>query len=92
MMVRISGMAVAMAMLCGAAGTASARPTCGDADPSTWLRESDFKARVTSAGYRIDVFKVTPEGCYEIYGRDPRGARVEVYYDPATGEVVRSSR
>ena len=86
-------MAAGAMLLVGATGSAWARPRCGDAvERTSWLSESEMKSRIMGTGYRIDVFKVTAEGCYEIYGRDQSGMRIEVYYHPVTGEVVRSSR
>jgi hypothetical protein len=37
----------------------------------------------------IKTFKIT-NGCYEIYGLDPLGKRVQIYFDPATGTPVKS--
>jgi hypothetical protein len=75
------------ALLALAAGAASASPTC-DAPRDQWMKESDFKARLEQQGYRIKTFKVTKGQCYEIYGHDRDGKKVEIYFDPVTAAVL----
>ena len=70
------------------AGSAWAGPTCTSEPKSQWLSEADMKARIANGGFRYSVFKVTTGNCYEIYGRDKAGKRVEVYFHPVTGAIV----
>lgn len=67
---------------------AMAGPLCTDQDRSEWLTEAEIKNRITASGFTIDVFKITKGNCYEIYGRDTDGRRVEVYFHPVTGSIV----
>ena len=62
--------------------------SCGNAPKSDWMTEDAIKAKATEAGYEVRQVKVE-DGCYEVYGIDSKGARVEAYFHPATGEVVR---
>jgi hypothetical protein len=50
-----------------------------------WMKESDFKAGLEKQGYQIKTFKVAKGNCYEIYGHDRGGKKVEIYFNPATG-------
>ncbi|MBJ6980561.1 MULTISPECIES: PepSY domain-containing protein [unclassified Luteimonas] len=70
------------------APAAFAGPKCTDAPRSQWLPEHAMQERITAAGYTIDKFKVSGS-CYEIYGRDKDRRRVEIYYDPTDGRVVK---
>lgn len=70
-----------------AAGTAAAGPTC-NVPKNQWMKESDFRSRLEQQGYQIKTFKVTKGNCYEIYGHDKAGKRVEIYFDPATAAVL----
>jgi hypothetical protein len=70
---------------------ALAGPECTTEPSSKWLNAEEMKAKVLSSGYKIDVFKTTTGNCYEVYGRTPAGKRVEVYYHPISGEVVKTS-
>ncbi|WP_210252164.1 PepSY domain-containing protein [Rhodoplanes serenus] len=74
-----------------AAAPASAGPLCTSAPPATWLPLDTLRARVEAEGYRIVVLKTTAGNCYEIYGRDRDGRRVEIYFDPVSGDVVKAS-
>ena len=71
------------------ATAATAGPTC-KAPKESWMKEADFKARLEGEGYKIKTFKVTKGQCYEIYGFDKAGKKVEIYFDPATAAVLES--
>jgi hypothetical protein len=43
-------------------------------------------------GYSIKKFKTTDTGCYELYGKDAQGKRVEIYYDPTNLKVVKEEK
>lgn len=49
------------------------------------MKEADFKAALEKQGYQIRTFKVSKGKCYEIYGLDKAGKKVEIYFNPATG-------
>ena len=44
---------------------------------------------VGGKGWQIANVK-TEDGCYEVYGKDDKGKRVEIFFDPATFEAVGS--
>lgn len=74
-----------------AALPASASPRCSTEPRDKWLSEAAMKARIEALGYRdIRTFQVTRHGCYEIYGRTADGRRAEVYFNPVTGEPVKT--
>ena len=71
------------------ARAAVAGPTC-TVPQEKWIKEADFKARLEAQGYQIKTFKVSRGQCYEIYGFDKNGRKVEIYFDPQTGAVIES--
>jgi hypothetical protein len=73
-------------------GSAIAEPKCTTEPKETWLSEVEMKSKVADLGYTIKVFKVTKGSCYEIYGQDKAGKRIEVYFHPITGTVVEEHR
>jgi hypothetical protein len=75
------------AFLALAAGTALAGPSC-NVPQAQWMKEADFKAKLQKEGYDIRTFKVSKGQCYEIYGFDKAGKKVEIYFDPATAAVL----
>lgn len=70
-----------------AAGAAVAGPTC-NVPKDKWMTETAFKAQVEKDGYQIKTFKVSKGQCYEIYGFDKAGKKVEIYFDPATAAIL----
>lgn len=74
-------------VLCLTASAAFAGPTC-NVPKDKWMKEADFKAQIEKQGYQIKTFKVSKGQCYEIYGFDKGGKKVEIYFDPATAAVL----
>ena len=66
----------------------SASPNCTSESKEKWLSETAIRAKIDSLGYKYKVFKLTAGNCYEVYGRDKAGQRVEVYFHPITGAIV----
>jgi hypothetical protein len=79
---------LAIVLLAISAGPALAGPTCTSEPKQRWLSESAMKAKISEMGYNYRVFKVTTGNCYEIYGRNKTGERIEIYFHPITGHVV----
>ncbi|MGL6047210.1 MAG: PepSY domain-containing protein, partial [Vogesella sp.] len=52
-------------------------------------KEADFKKKLTAEGYQIKKFKVSGN-CYEIYGKNKEGKKVEIYFDPVSGAAVKT--
>ncbi|MEB3901108.1 PepSY domain-containing protein [Pseudomonas putida] len=73
-----------------ASSAAFATTECTTADKSTWQDQEKFQAQLKEQGYRINKFKVTKGNCYEIYGFDKDGRKVEIYHDPVTGKAVKT--
>lgn len=83
--------ATVLGVLVTTASVAIAGPTCTTKPSSQWLPEAEMKTKIGASGYVIDVFKKTKGNCYEIYGRTEDGRRVEVYYHPITGAMVKET-
>ncbi len=67
---------------------ASDNDYCGNTS-GEWMSRDAARSVLVEKGY--DVRRVKREdGCYEIYAIDKTGARVEVYLNPVTGEIVRT--
>ena len=69
------------------ASAAFAGPSC-EVPKDKWMKEADFKGQLESQGYQIKTFKVSKGQCYEIYGFDKAGKKVEIYFDPATAAIL----
>ena len=78
---------VLSALLLAVAGAAVAGPAC-NAPKEKWMPEAAFKKDVEAQGYQIKTFKVSKGQCYEIYGSDKAGKKVEIYFDPVSGKAI----
>ena len=80
-----------IAALIAASGAAIAGPTCTDQPRDKWISEEQMKAKIDKMGLKYEVFKVTKGNCYEIYGFNAEGKKVEIYFHPLDGKVVESN-
>jgi hypothetical protein len=75
------------AILAASSG-ALAKKNCTDQPKDKWMTEESFRKLIESKGYKISKFK-QPGTCYEIYGMNKDGKKVEVYCNPVDGSVVK---
>lgn len=85
-MIRIAIAALVVAALPAAA---FAGANCKANPKAEWMSEADAKAKLVAQGYKIDKFKVDGN-CYEIYGSNKDGKKVEIYFDTKTLDVVKA--
>lgn len=62
---------------------------CSTTDKAQWQDQDKFQADLKAQGYEIKKFKVTGGNCYEIYGFNKEGQKVEIYFDPVSGKVIK---
>ncbi len=72
-----------------AASSAFAGPECTKEPKSKWQDQKKFQENLKEQGYKIKVFKVTKGDCYEIYGWNKEGKKVEIYFNPVDGKKVK---
>lgn len=82
--------ALLMFVLSTAATAAFATTECTKEDAAKWMDKNKFQDDLKAEGYLIKVFKVTKGNCYEIYGKNKEGQSVEIYFNPITGEKVKT--
>ncbi|EJC75113.1 hypothetical protein Rleg10DRAFT_3678 [Rhizobium leguminosarum bv. trifolii WSM2012] len=80
---------VALATITAAPSLALASPSCTTEAKSKWMSEDAMKAKIEAAGYKVKTFEITGS-CYEIYGKNKDGKRAEVYFNPISGDIVKS--
>ena len=82
---------LAIIAIIAAPAIAQAAPNCTDEPRDQWMTEEAMKAKVATLGYeRIKTFKISGN-CYEIYGHTKDGQKAEVYFNPVTGDIVKSN-
>lgn len=67
---------------------AFAAADCPAYPKAEWMKDSDARAKLEKDGYKIKTFKVSGN-CYEIYGHDKDGKKVEIYFDAKTLAIVK---
>lgn len=70
----------------------AADPTCTTEPENTWIPFEQAQKQVEEMGYKIKVFKITKTSCYELYGHDQKGDRVEIYFNPTNMEKVKEEK
>lgn len=70
---------------------AFAKKNCTDQPRDKWMKIEDFKKMMIKKGFQIRKFK-QPGTCYEIYGKNKEGQKVEVYFNPVDGSIVKYER
>ncbi len=54
-----------------------------------WASEETLKQALQEEGYKIKKFKIDGN-CYEIYGRNKEGKKVEIYFDMKTLAIIKA--
>jgi len=70
------------------AGSAAAADLCSVPE-AEWQPKEALQQKLEAEGWKIKKVKID-EGCYEVYGTDASGTRMESYFDPKTFAVVKS--
>ncbi|HVK32246.1 MAG TPA: PepSY domain-containing protein [Burkholderiaceae bacterium] len=90
-LIRLS--ATLAALWLAAAGAAHATGDCPirDAGPKAdWQAKEALEKKLVGAGWKVRRIKVDGQ-CYEVYGTDTAGKRVEAYFHPKTLDAAKAS-
>ena len=82
-------MRLLIALLSFAPLAAMAGADCKVHPKEEWAPEATLKQALADEGYTIKKFKVDGN-CYEIYGKNKEGKKVEIYFDTKTLEIVKA--
>ena len=56
---------------------------CTSAPKSEWKSNEELARKLQAEGWVIRRMEMT-RSCYEVYAKDPKGKRVEAFFDPVT--------
>ena len=91
MILRALPLAAAAALLATAGpAAATGKMTC-DAPQAQWKSRAALEKSLKKQGWQVRKSKVDG-GCYEVYGTDPKGNRVEAYFHPVSFKKLLVSR
>lgn len=86
----IASAAIWMALATAPAG-ATGVTTCNSGPQSSWKPQNALEQQLKGQGWQVRRIKIDG-GCYEVYGLNDKGERVESYFHPVTLEHVVTSR
>ncbi|MEJ1158357.1 PepSY domain-containing protein [Prosthecomicrobium sp. N25] len=78
----------AFAALVLAAAPALAAEACTKEPKSAWMTQDAAKAKAVALGYTPSKVK-EEDACWEVYAKDAKGDRWELFLNPVSGELVR---
>lgn len=80
-------LALATVLLISTATYATGRATCESGPPSGWQPIAKLEKLLADAKWQVRRIKIDG-GCYEVYGFNDKGERVEAYFHPVTLQPV----
>lgn len=79
-------LAAVLSLTCASAFAGQA---CTDAPKNTWMSKEQITTQVKGMGYTIKKLDVEDK-CYEVKGLDKDGKKVEAYFNPVDGKLVKT--
>ena len=67
---------------------AFASDKCNAGPQDQWQSKEALEKKVVAQGMQVKRIKID-DGCYEVYGLDAKGNKVEQYFHPKTLEVLK---
>ena len=70
-------------MIAASAGQATGLAKCESGAKESWQPQEKLQKSLTDQGWKVRRIKVDG-GCYEVYGLNEKGEKVEAYFHPRT--------
>jgi hypothetical protein len=83
--------ACAAALATSAPSFATGLATCDSGPKAGWQSQEKLTQDLTAKGWKVNRIK-EDGGCYEVYGVNEKGQRVEAYFHPKTLEFIPTER
>ena len=84
---RFAALISTVALVVTGAAQAQHAERCEPIPKDQWRPQAELERKLTDMGWKIRRVKIE-NGCYEVYGTDERGGKVEVFFHPKTFERV----
>ena len=78
---------LALSLLASAALAQEHKEKCDPVPQEEWRPQAELERMLVNKGWKIARVKVT-NGCYEVYARDAKNAKKEVFFHPKTLQLV----
>jgi len=84
---RTLSLALAVTLAASAALAQEHKERCEPIPKEEWRSQADLEQMLVNKGWKIARVKIT-NGCYEVYARDAKNDKKEVFFHPKTHQVV----
>jgi len=88
---RFAALIPAVALAFAGAAHAQHAERCESIPKDQWKPQAELERKLTDMGWKIRRIKIE-NGCYEVYGTDERGGKVEVFFHPKTLDRVTADK
>jgi len=78
---------LALSLIASAAMAQEHKEKCDPVPQEEWRPQAELERMLVNKGWKIARVKVT-NGCYEVYARDAKNAKKEVFFHPKTLQLV----
>lgn len=78
---------LALAVACAPAFAQEHKESCPPIPKEEWRPQAELERMLVNKGWKISRVKIT-NGCYEVYARDAKNDKKEVFFHPKTLQVV----
>ena len=78
---------LAILLLAATSAFAQHAEKCDPIPKEEWKPQAELERKLVNQGWKISRVKIT-NGCYEVYGRDAKNAKKEIFFHPKTLEIV----
>ena len=78
---------LALSLVAGAAMAQEHKEKCDPIPQEEWRPQAELERMLLNKGWKVARVKIT-NGCYEVYARDAKNAKKEVFFHPKTLQMV----
>jgi hypothetical protein len=78
---------LALSLIASAALAQEHKEKCDPVPQEEWRPQAELERMLVNKGWKVARVKVT-NGCYEVYARDAKNAKKEVFFHPKTLQLV----
>lgn len=75
------------ASLAATSAQATGLATCDSGPKESWQPQANLEKKLTEQGWKVNRMK-EDGGCWEVYGVNEKGQRVEAYFHPKTLDFI----
>ena len=76
-----------LALVASSTAFAEHAEKCDPLPKEEWRPQADLERKLANQGWKVGRVVIT-NGCYEVYGHDEKGRKVETFFHPKTLAVV----